>query len=278
MIIYQALVRLFSTGRFSAFDKKTFDYLKSLSVSHLWLTGVIKHSQHATYVKGNAGSPYSISDYYDINDYLADNPSDRLKEFRLLLGRAHKNGIKVLLDFVPNHVSPDYHDSYGGLKTLGKHDYDWTDTDKIDYSDKNNWPKLLNIIKYWTEMGVDGFRCDMVELVPLDFWRYLIGNAKSLFPNLLFIGESYDKYSYSSYIDAGFDYLYDKSGLYDIIRAILCHGASASLITANWQFLGSLQGRMLNFLENHDEQRLASDYFVGSSEKAYPALAVSALF
>lgn len=280
MIIYQALTRLYKKGKFSDFDKKTFDYLKSLSVTHLWLTGVIRHSTNALYVKGNAGSPYSIIDYYDLNPYLADEAENRLKEFQILIKRAHKNGIKIIIDFVPNHVSPDYKDDFGGIKTLHYHDYDWSDTDKIDYSEssRENWPKLLNIIKYWAAMGVDGFRCDMVELVPREFLSYLISGAKAEYPELLFIAEAYDFNAYSAYVDCGFDLLYDKSGLYDRLREIICHKQSASLITANWQALGSLQGRMLNFLENHDEQRLASPHFAGSAQNSYAALAVSTLF
>ena len=214
MIIYQVLPRLFSKGRFSSFNKKTFDYLKSLSVTHIWFTGVIRHSMDAPYVKGNIGSPFSISDYYDVNPYLADNPDRRLAEFKALITRCHNAGLKVLIDFVPNHVSPDYHDEHGGIKTLGRCDYDWTDTDKIDYGCKENWQKMLDILLFWASLGVDGFRCDMVELVPLDFWKFLIREAKSRFPELLFVAEVYDmnKYSLFSY-QANFDLLYDKSGL-----------------------------------------------------------------
>lgn len=279
MIIYQVLPRLFSKGRFSSFNKKTFDYLKSLSVTHIWFTGVIRHSMDAPYVKGNIGSPFSISNYYDVNPYLADNPDRRLDEFKAMIRRAHNNGLKVLIDFVPNHVSPDYQDSHGGIKTLGRCDYDWTDTDKIDYGCRENWQKMLDILRFWASMGVDGFRCDMVELVPLDFWQYLISAAKAEFPDLLFIAEVYDmnKYSLFSY-QANFDLLYDKSGLYDTLRAVSCAGASARNITTNWQRLGPLQSRMLNFLENHDEQRIASKRFAHHPELAYAALGVSALF
>ncbi|MGN1225941.1 MAG: alpha-amylase family glycosyl hydrolase [Candidatus Cryptobacteroides sp.] len=279
MIIYQVLPRLYSKGRFSSFNKKTFDYLKSLSVSHIWFTGVIRHSMNAPYVKGNIGSPFSISDYYDVNPYLADNPDKRLAEFKAMVTRIHNAGLKVLLDFIPNHVSPDYHDAHGGLKTLGRCDYDWTDTDKIDYGCRENWQKMLDILRFWASMGVDGFRCDMVELVPLDFWQYLISTAKSEFPELLFIAEVYDmnKYSLFSY-NANFDLLYDKSGLYDTLRAITCAGASARNITTNWQRLGPLQSKMLNFLENHDEQRIASKRFARHPQRAYSALGISALF
>ncbi len=280
MIIYQVLTRLFSKGRFSSFDDRTFAYLKSLSVSHVWYTGVIRHSPAGLpYVKGDWGCPYSILDYYDVSPYLADDETLRMQEFESLVSRTHEAGLKVIIDFIPNHVSPDYSDSHGGIKTFGRHDYDWTDTDKIDYSERSNWDKILNIIKFWASKGVDGFRCDMVELVPVPFWNFLISEVKKIYPSVIFIGEAYSLENYTLFIkDALFDYLYDKSGLYDTLRSILSGQWSCRAITSNWQRLGELQPRMLNFLENHDEQRIASPWFAGSAQKAYPALATSALF
>lgn len=278
MTIYQVLPRLFRKGKFASIDKKALTYLKDLGVSHIWLTGVIRHSMGKDYVKGNIGSPFSIADYYDVNPYLSTDEDSRLMEFKRVVKRTHENGLELLLDFIPNHVSPDYHDNHGGIKTLGIHDYDWTDTDKIDYSDKANWTKMLDILSYWAEMGVDGFRCDMVELVPLEFWHYVIAECRKRFPALVFVAEVYDKNDYGSFTDAGFDALYDKSGLYDSLRAIVEGHAPASLITSNWQSLGALQPKMLNFLENHDEQRIASPCFAGSPQAGYAALAVSALF
>lgn len=279
MTVYQILTRLFGKGRFSSFSAKEFEYFKSLSITHLWFTGVIRQSTGKPYVKGDIGSPYSIADYYDVNDFLADEPENRMKEFGNLVNRCHKHGFKVVLDYIPNHVSPDYSDAFGGFKTCGYHDYDWTDTDKIDYSCSENWEKMLNVILFWAAKGVDAFRCDMVELVPVDYWAWLIPAAKAKYPNLEFIAEVYDFNSYGRFKnEAKFDYLYDKSGLYDRIRAIYSGYGSTSELTANWQRLGELQPAMLNFLENHDEQRLASPYFAGSAQRGFAALAMSALF
>ncbi|MGM9753539.1 MAG: alpha-amylase family glycosyl hydrolase [Candidatus Cryptobacteroides sp.] len=279
MIVYQALIRLFGKGRFSAFDDKALEHLKSLGVSHLWLTGVIRHSSGKPYVKGQIGSPYSISDYYDVNPYLADCPEQRIEEFLALVQRAHDKGLKVLLDFIPNHVSPDYSDPFGRISTLGIHDYDWTDTDKIDYGQEGTEKRMLDILRFWAAKGIDGFRCDMAELVSLDIWSRMLGSIRSEYPELLFIAEVYEKYNYSAFVHrAGFDYLYDKSGLYDIIRGIYAGKNNCRDISFNWQWLGSIQGNMLNFLENHDEQRLASPYFAGNPEKGYAALALSCLF
>lgn len=279
MIVYQVLARLFGSGRFSAFDSRSLGFLKDLGITHIWYTGVLRHSSGKDYVKGNIGSPYSITDYYDVNPYLANNEEDRMAEFERLINRTHKAGMKVILDLIPNHVSPDYSDSHGGIPTLGRHDYDWTDTDKIDYSDRRSWDALENIVSYWCSKGVDGFRCDMVELVPVRFFSEMITRTRKDYPGTVFIGECYDFANYATYLNQGhFDYLYDKSGMYDTLRGVVAGDRPASDITANWQKLGPLQGRMLNFLENHDEQRIASPWFAGSAKRGYCALAVSALF
>ena len=137
---------------------------------------------------------------------------------------------------------------------------------------------MLQIVRFWVSLGVDGFRCDMVEMVPWQFMKWLIASIRKEYPGTLFVAEVYEKEKYRLYVEeVGFDLLYDKSGLYDTLRAVTCSNASAKGITWNWQFLGDLQPHMLNFLENHDEQRLASDFFCGSASGGYAALAVSAL-
>ena len=291
-IIYQMLPRLWGEGRMSSVDDATLLYLKGLGVSHLWCTGIIRHSTGQPFVKGDAGSPYAISDYYDVNPYLASEPSQRMSEFDALLSRVHSFGLKFIIDFVPNHVGCDYSDSYGGIPLCGWHDYDWSDTVKIDYYAPGTWDAMYRIVRYWAGRGVDGFRCDMVELVPPDFLKWLIARIKEEFPSVVFIAEVYQKEKYRMYIDdVRFDYLYDKSGLYDVLRAIAASSGSACsaaagagavgdcadrlglpgqgtarAITWNWQFLQDLQPHMLNFLENHDEQRLASPWFAGRAD------------
>ncbi len=279
MIIYQLLPRLLGKGKFSELDGVFFDYLKSLSVTHLWLTGIPRHASGESFVKGDPGCPYSVCDYYDTNPYLADEPENRLEEFRAAVARAHEKGLRLIIDFVPNHVAVNYSDSRGGIPVLDRCDYDWTDTRKIDYSAEETWRKMLDIILFWASMGVDGFRCDMVELVGVDVFRRLFRSAREQYKELIFIGEAYDKNNYRSYIEeAGFDYLYDKSGMYDILRGLSADEGTARALTWNWQALGDLQSRMLNFLENHDEQRLASSAFAGSAASGMASLAVSALF
>ena len=274
-IIYQMLPRLWGEGRMSSVDDATLDYLRGLGVSHVWCTGIIRHSTGKPFVKGDAGSPYAISDYYDVNPYLADVPSRRISEFRALVRRVHDHGLKLIIDFVPNHVGCDYSDKHGGIPLCGWHDYDWTDTIKIDYSAPGTWEAMYQIVRFWASKGVDGFRCDMVELVPPEFLKWLIARIKEEFPEIVFIAEVYQKEKYRMYIDdVRFDCLYDKSGLYDVLRAITAGHGTARAITWNWQFLQDLQPRMLNFLENHDEQRIASPWFAGRPDD-YAALCAS---
>ena len=274
-IIYQMLPRLWGEGRMASVDDATLDYLCGLGITHLWCTGIIRHSTGKPFVKGDAGSPYAISDYYDVNPYLATVPSRRMSEFRSLLRRVHAHGLKLIMDFVPNHVGCDYSDKHGGIPLCGWHDYDWTDTVKIDYSAPGTWEAMYGIVRFWASKGVDGFRCDMVELVPPEFMKWLIARIKEEFPDVVFIAEVYQKEKYRMYIDdVRFDFLYDKSGLYDVLRSIAAGNGTARAITWNWQFLQDLQPYMLNFLENHDEQRLASAWFAGRPD-FYAALCTS---
>ena len=355
-LIYQLLPRLWgpantasdgcsdaSSGRFSHVDEATLRYLGSLGITHLWVTGVLRHATRSRiggfppsssqFVKGEAGSPYAITDYYDVNPYLADDPARRMEEFDAMVARIHAAGMKVILDFVPNHVSRDYgrfshrpddlgaqddptvhwkpeNDFYyypgealrlpEGTLPEGEEAYqeyparasgnaftpapgvnDWYDTVKLNYCDFHTptWDKMYNIVRFWAGRGVDGFRCDMVELVPPMFFTWLIQKIKEEFPAIQFIAEVYQKGYYRKYVsEVGFDLLYDKSGLYDRLRALVEGNGNAEELTWNWQELGDLQPHMLNFLENHDEQRIASDFFAADAAKAFPALDVSLLF
>lgn len=278
-LIYQVLPRFWGNGKFSSWKTAEFDYLKSLGVTHIWFTGIIRHASGEPFVKGEPGSPYAISDYYDVNPYLSDNENNRMEEFEQLLSRVHKAGFKVLIDFVPNHVARNYSDPHGGIPLFDYSDYDWTDTLKINYGDSRTSDAMLDILRFWASKGVDGFRCDMAELVPVEFFSKAVTAIKKEFGDVLFVAEVYDRNNYRRYVDdAHFDLLYDKSGVYDTVRSVLCSGASAEELTWNWQWLGNLQGAMLNFMENHDEQRAASPEFLGDPSKAYAAVAFEALF
>ncbi len=331
--------------------------ISRMGFTHVWFTGLIEHAtqtdhtafgiskDHPAVVKGKAGSPYAIKDYYDIDPDLAVSVPDRMKEFKALLNRTHKAGLKMVIDFVPNHVARHYHSDAApkGVEDLGEKDdttkgfdpqnnfyylpgqqlrtdfarsaaqtelyvelpakatgndcfnaspsrNDWYETVKLNYGidyqggrtthfspTPSTWKKMTDILLFWAEKGVDAFRCDMAEMVPTAFWSHAVAAVKKEHPDVLFIGEVYNPAQYRDYLAAGFDYLYDKVGLYDTLRATVCGNASASCITSCWQETDDIKEHMLHFLENHDEQRIASAYFAGNAEKAKPALAAGAL-
>lgn len=373
IIIYQVIVRLFGNnnrhcvnngsitengcGKMADFTAKALNEIKKLGATHIWYTGIIEHAtqtdyrrynirpDHPAIVKGKAGSPYAIKDYYDVDPDIATDIPERMKEFENLILRTHRNGLKAIIDFIPNHVARQYHSDAKpeGVADLGAHDNtacafspknnfyyipqtelhgqfdmkgpasepyreypakvtgndrfdaspninDWYETVKlnygVDYMNRRSthfnpvpdtWHKMLDILLFWSSKRVDGFRCDMAEMVPVEFWEWAIPQVKAKYPNILFIAEVYNPAEYKNYLYRGkFDYLYDKVGLYDTLRAIIGNRQSATAITRAWQNLDGSEQRMLNFLENHDEQRVASDFFAGNPQKAIPGLLVSA--
>ncbi len=358
MVIYQVFTRLFGAeagnpvpdgtkrqngcGTMSAFTMKALGEIKALGVSHIWYTGIIEHATCTDYskygickdnpqiVKGRAGSPYAIKDYYDVDPDLAVKVPNRIHEYELLIERTHKAGMKVIQDFVPNHVARQYHSDAcpEGCEDLGEGDNpalnyspennfyylgeplhldnivsggdgqyqeipakatgndvfsawpsrnDWYETVKLNYG-PSTYRKMRDILLYWAAKGVDGFRCDMAEMVPVDFWGWVIPQIKEVYPEIIFIAEVYNPALYRDYVyRGGFDYLYDKVGLYDKLRDVVAGRCSTLEITGCWQNVQDIQDRMLNFLENHDEQRIASDFFAGDAVKGRPMLLVSAL-
>lgn len=372
-VIYQLLPRLFTnfndscvpggtieqncSGKLRSINQVTLRSIADMGFTHVWLTGVIEHTHCSDYtdigiprdnphvIKGKAGSPYAIKDYYDIDPDLAVDPRNRIREFEDTVRRIHAAGLKVIIDFVPNHVARQYRSDSrpaGAPEDFGKEDYtnmffaptnsfyyipghkfaptidlgsspdayfeypakasgndcftaspgqyDWYDTVKLNYGiDPANgwrhftptpatWKKMLHILQYWADKGVDGFRCDMAHMVPLEFWQWAIPQVKEKHPGVIFIAEIYDINLYRPFIEiGGFDYLYDKVGLYDTLRDIVTWGRSASDITRSWQKVDGHQHNMLYFLENHDEQRFASAEFAGDPFKAMAPMAVSAL-
>jgi glycosidase len=136
---------------------------------------------------------------------------------------------------------------------------------------------MTNILLFWAAKGIDGFRCDMAEMVPAEFWAWATKQVKEKYPELVFIGEVYNPNEYRHYIASGFDYLYDKVGMYDTMFQIIRGQQSTQAITGAWQAVDDIRDHMLYFLENHDELRIASDFFAANGRKAVPALVVNAL-
>ncbi|OBP15467.1 alpha-amylase [Rheinheimera sp. SA_1] len=403
VVVYQAFTRLFGNsnttnqrfgtaaqngvGKLNDINDAALISLKAMGVSHLWLTGVPHHALVADYsafgisaddpdvIKGRAGSPYAVKDYYSVNPDLAVDPAKRLEEFKALIDRAHLHGIKVVIDIVPNHVARRY-ESLGkpaGVRDFGADDNttvayskhnnfyyvpgqafelpdipaefsplgeekhplkdgkfaempakwtgngaraakpdfnDWYETVKINYGVKpdgsydferlptdyaskdhaahaafwqgkdlpNSWLKFRDITHYWLALGVDGFRFDMAEMVPVEFWSFLNSSIKLQNPDALLLAEVYQPQLYRDYVQLGkMDYLYDKVGFYDSLKRLMQGKGAGSEVLAKQAEVADIDQHMLKFLENHDEQRIASPEFAGLAEKGQPAMVVSTL-
>ncbi len=401
-VVYQVFTRLFGNthtnnkpwgtmeengiGKFGDFTERALDEIKALGVTHIWYTGVPHHALAADYreydisqddpdvVKGRAGSPYAVKDYYNVNPDLAENPEKRLEEFKALIHRTHKAGLKLLIDIVPNHVArnyegkstpegsepfgasddtsleykrdnnfyyipdsifkvPDWQNGYlplggddhplvdghfkevpakwtgNGSRLAQPHFNDWYETVKINYGvrpdgsydfdelpkdfeskdhkahfqfwqDKdvpNSWIKFKDIALYWLDMGVDGFRFDMAEMVPVEFWSYMNSHIKMKNPDAFLLAEVYNPELYRDYIHNGkMDYLYDKVEMYDSLRHIMQGHGWTDHIPVVKKRTADIAHHLLHFLENHDEQRIASPDFAGDAQRGKPAMVVSA--
>lgn len=337
--------------KFRDISSKGLKALKAKGITHVYATGLIEHAtmedftafgsplDHPSVVKGRAGSPFAIKDYYDVNPFLAENPAKRMDEFKGMLARFHETGIKLVIDFVPNHLARQYHSDQkpAGIEDFGTRDNnqvsfapnnnfyylpgtqfsvpegvhppvpitlpyteipakvsgnnvfnsqpsinDWFETVKlnygVDYQHGNTthfdpipdtWLKMVEVLNYWADLGVDGFRCDMAEMVPVEFWSYAIPKIKNKHNQVVFIAEIYQPNLYKDFIfKGGFDYLYDKVGLYDGIRRLMQEKPEATTadITRVWQNeSGDFAKHMLRFLENHDEHRLNTPAFAANN-------------
>ncbi|WP_430909203.1 alpha-amylase family glycosyl hydrolase [Maribacter sp. 2-571] len=401
-VVYQVFTRLFGNtntanipwgtleengvGKFSDFTEKALQEIKAMGVTHIWYTGVPHHDVITDYteygisnddpdiVKGRAGSPYAVKDYYNVNPDLAENPAERLAEFEALIQRTHKAGLKLLIDIVPNHVARNYegtstpeglepfgakddtgvayardNDFYyipdtvfqvpewrNGYRPLGGKPHpladdrfneipakwtgngsrlarpdsnDWYETVKINYgvrpdgsydfdvlpdgydtenvaahyqfwSDKKvpgSWVKFKDIALYWLDKGVDGFRFDMAEMVPVEFWSYMNSHIKNINPEAFLLAEVYNPAEYRNYIKKGkMDYLYDKVEMYDSLKHIMQGHGWTDHIPVVKRNTEDIEHHLLHFLENHDEQRIASPDFAGDAQRGKPAMVVSA--
>ncbi|TMP58268.1 alpha-amylase family protein [Pseudoalteromonas sp. S1612] len=401
-VVYQVFTRLFGNtqtanvpwgtkeqngvGKFADFNDEALKGIKELGTTHVWYTGVLHHALVGDYteygikqddpdvVKGRAGSPYAIKDYYDVNPDLAINVTNRLEEFSALIERTHEHDMKVIIDIVPNHVARDYHSiaKPNGVKDFGEDDdtskayaknnnfyyvpgesfkvptsdsyqvlggnkhpladgqfseipakwtgngarapkpdiNDWYETVKVNYGVKpdgsldfptlpkslenqdyrahyefwqdkelpNSWYKFRNIALYWLDKGVDGFRYDMAEMVPVEFWSFLNSSIKTHKPDAFLLAEVYNPLMYRTYIHQGkMDYLYDKVGFYDTLKGIMQGKQPAKTLFKAQAEVADIEQHMLHFLENHDEQRIASPDFAGNAAWGKPAMVVSNL-
>lgn len=403
VVVYQMFTRLFGNtnstnqpwgtieqngvGKFNDINEAALKGIKELGASYVWYTGILHHAVIRDYsaygishddpdvVKGRAGSPYAVKDYYSVNPDLAVDPAKRLEEFQALINRTHAQGLKVIIDIVPNHVARHYQSLHKpeGIEDFGANDdtsveykrdnnfyyvvgqpfqvptpqngyqplggeahplsdgkfeenpakwtgngsrlaqpdfNDWYETVKVNYGVKpdgsydfdslpadyatksvqehaafwqgkdvpNSWLKFRDITFYWLDKGVDGFRFDMAEMVPVEFWSFLNSSIKTKNPNAFLLAEVYNPALYRDYIRLGkMDYLYDKVEMYDSLKLVMQGTGSTDAIASVQQGMADIEHHMLHFLENHDEQRIAAPEFAGDANKAKPAMVVSAL-
>ena len=398
IVVYQVFTRLFGNinktnkpwgtieengvGKFNDFTDKVLHEIKDLGVTYIWYTGVPHHALVGDYtaygisnddpevVKGRAGSPYAVKDYYNVNPDLAVNPANRLQEFDNLITRTHKAGLKLIIDIVPNHIARKYEGKNNpeGVRDFGADDdtnveykrdnnfyyipkahfeipdgdiplngeknpmvdgffdenpakwtgngsrkvkpdqNDWYETVKVNYGvrpdgtkdfpelpagfdqksyqehfafwqDKDvpdSWKKFKDIALYWTAKGVDGFRYDMAEMVPYEFWSYMNSSIKMNNSNAFLLAEVYNPNEYRNYIRLGkMDYLYDKVETYDKLKDIIRGKSSPDGLSDIQKGMADIEHHMLHFLDNHDEQRLASPEFAGTPERGKPLMVVS---
>ncbi|WP_426063901.1 alpha-amylase family protein [Flavobacterium sp. DSP2-3-1] len=397
-VVYQVFTRLFGNkntnnkpwgtieengvGKFNDFTNTALKEIKDLGVTYIWYTGVPHHALIRDYsaigisnddpevVKGRAGSPYAVKDYYNVNPDLAINPANRLQEFEALIARTHEAGLKVIIDIVPNHIARKYEGKSNpvGVSDFGANDdttveykrdnnfyyvpnsrfeipdtdkplngeknplidgkfeespakwtgngsriakpdrNDWYETVKINYGIRpdgskdfpelpagfdnksyrehfdfwkgkdvpDSWDKFKDIALYWTAKGVDGFRFDMAEMVPYEFWSYVNSAIKVNNSDAFLLAEVYNPKEYRNYIHLGkMDYLYDKVETYDKLKDIIQGRALPDGLSDIQNGMADIEHHMLHFLDNHDEQRLASPEFAGTPQKGKPLMVVS---
>ncbi len=371
--IYQVFTRLFrndngqniyngdldvnGSSKFNHFTEKALLEIRKMGFSHIWLTGIIRHAtytdfnepdlepDHPAIVKGKAGSPYAVKDFFDVAPGLAEDVNNRMKEFQTLVNRCHQQKLKVIIDFVPNHVCRQYLSTQKpnevpalgenddssmqfsvannfyyipgepfqipeGVNTEGLPPYyempakatgnnvfsahpsinDWYETVKlnygIDFPHEGNayfepipqtWHRMYEVLTFWAQKGIDGFRIDMAEMIPVDFWEWVVPKVREKHPDILFIAEIYKPNEYRKYIERGqFDWLYDKEQFYNIVRAVIEGKTPASAISNIWKEQEGIDQYMLRFLENHDEQRIASGFFAKNPENAIPGMVLAA--
>ncbi|MEH6406953.1 MAG: alpha-amylase family glycosyl hydrolase [Leeuwenhoekiella sp.] len=373
-------------GKFNDFTDDALEAIKNMGVTCIWYTGVPHHAVITDYtaygisnddpdvVKGRAGSPYAVKDYYSVDPDMAVDPAKRMEEFESLIKRTHDHGMKLIIDIVPNHVArkyegknnpegvtdfganddksveyardnnfyyipnedfkvPEWQNNYQPLngENLPNNDHkfvekpakwtgngsrkaqpdfnDWYETVKINYGVKpdgsydfellpddfdqkdyqahfefwkdkdvpDSWKKFRDIALFWTDKGVDGFRYDMAEMVPVEFWSFMNSSIKMKNKDAFLLAEVYNPGLYRDYIRKGkMDYLYDKVDLYDTIKSIMQGHGSTDHIAPIIYSQQDIAVNMLHFLENHDEQRIASPEFAGDARKGMPAMVVSA--
>ena len=252
-MLYELNVRQFTPeGTFAAATERL-TFLRSIGIDAIWLMPIYPIGIEGR--KGSLGSYYSIRDYKGVNEEFGTE-----EELRNLINRAHALGMKVLLDWVANHTARDarwiterpadwYERDENGV---AKVPWDWTDTAKLNYSNHEVWRGHIDAMHYWVEeFKVDGFRCDMAMLVPIEFWQEVAAELHSIKPDIFMLAEAEE--------DNLFDRAFNMSYQWNI-HHIMCDIAKGARRV--WDLRNAIhherakyptQAMRMSFTSNHDE-------------------------
>ena len=273
-VLYEMNVRqLTPEGTLRAAEEKL-EFLRSMGIDAIWLMPI--------YPIGEEGRKGSLGSYYSIQDYCAVNPEfGTMEDFDSFINKAHALGMKVLLDWVANHTARDAK----WLKTksadwyereadgTAKVPWDWTDTAKLNYDNRDVWRGEIEAMRFWVEKhNIDGFRCDMAMLVPIEFWQQASAVLHAVKPDIFMLAEAEEL----NLFDKAFDMCYAWE-----IHHMMCDIAKGerrvwdlrnTMYTDRERYPNSAMKMM--FTSNHDENSWSGSEFdrFGAAREAMTAL------
>ncbi|HEX3009297.1 MAG TPA: alpha-amylase family glycosyl hydrolase [Bacteroidales bacterium] len=274
-VIYEVNIRQYSKeGTFAAFEKDL-PRLKSLGIDVLWLMPV-----HPIGIK-NRKEP--LGSYYSVKDYMAINPEfGTMDNFKHLVDQVHKLGMKIILDWVPNHSScdnnliythPDYYKKDANGKMISP--FDWTDVLQFDYDNPELRKYMLNVMKWWIqETDIDGFRCDVAHMVPVDFWNMARMELDKI-KKILFLAESEQPFLHEKAFDITYDWKF-----HHLMNDIAQGKKSTNNIEKHFAYVDSAypsNAYLMQFTSNHDENSWAGTEYerMGNGAKTCAVLAAT---
>ncbi len=253
-VVYEVNTRNFSADGDFAGVTARLDDLTQLGVTVIWLMPV--HPIGVLNRKGTFGSPYSVRDFYAI-----DPAFGTAEDLRKMIAQAHSLGLKVIIDIVADHASwdsvmmahPEFWTRDGGGKIISPVP-DWTDVAGLDYGNRALRDYMIAMLQYWLrEFDLDGFRCDVAGMVPIDFWNEARVAMERVNPSLFMLAEWHSPDLLLQAFDAVYAWPFHKA-----LHAVFMEGASATQLRDTWRKdreampEGALE---LRFSDNHDEKR-----------------------
>lgn len=272
-VVYEMNIRQSTPeGTFAAAEKRL-PALRDLGVDIVWLMPI--HPIGVEGRKGSLGSYYAIADYYAINPEFGT-----MADFDRFLATAHSLGLRVILDYVANHTSPDaawvtekpadwyVRDSLG--RTIVQ--YDWTDIAKLNYKSPELRDEMKRVLHFWVDKGVDGFRCDMACEVPMDFWRETLPELRREYPGTYYLAEGENPELHQGAFDASYAW-----ELHHLLNGIAQGKKGAADLVAYIEKDAAAcppEAFRLMFTSNHDENSWAGTEFerMGDAAEAMAVL------